>query len=75
MPRGYPTLRRHKPSGQGVVTLSGKDHYCGPWPRRSLRKPPPETCTHYERLVAEWLANGRQLPAPRAEAPALTVGE
>ncbi len=24
-----PSLRRHKPSGLGVVTLNGKDHYLG----------------------------------------------
>jgi hypothetical protein len=26
-----PTYRRHKPTGQAVVTLCGKDHYLGKW--------------------------------------------
>lgn len=26
-----PGYRRHKPSGQAVVTLSGRDFYLGPW--------------------------------------------
>jgi hypothetical protein len=29
---GTPSLQRHKPSGQAVVTLSGKDVYLGVWP-------------------------------------------
>jgi hypothetical protein len=33
MPRNphLPSLRRHKPSKQGVVTLNGHDHYLGRW--------------------------------------------
>jgi hypothetical protein len=27
--RAYPSYRRHKPSGQAVVTLNGKDIYLG----------------------------------------------
>jgi integrase len=69
-----PSLRRHKPSGQAVVTLDGKDHYLGPWPA-TLRKPPPGAREAYDRLIAEWLANGRRPPDPAADAPALTVNE
>ncbi len=29
-----PSLRRHKPSGQVVVTLDGRDHYLGAWPAK-----------------------------------------
>ena len=32
-----PSYRRHKPSGQAVVTLSGKDFYLGPWNTRVSR--------------------------------------
>jgi integrase len=56
-----PSLRRHKPSEQAVVTLSGHDHYLGPWPA-SEKKAPAEAQQAYDRLIAEWLANGRQLP-------------
>lgn len=56
-----PSLRRHKPSGLAVVTLSGKDLYCGSWgdnPKRASKVAREE----YDRLTALWLANGRQWP-------------
>jgi hypothetical protein len=56
MPVRTPSYRLHKPSGQAVVTFSGKDHYLG-------RFGSPESREAYDRLVAEWLAN-RRCPAP-----------
>ena len=50
-----PTYRLHKPSGKAVVTLCGRDFYLGPWNS-------PDSRLEYDRLVAEWLANSRQLP-------------
>jgi hypothetical protein len=59
-----PTLRRHKPSSLGIVTLNGKDHYLGHWPE-GHKNPPPDVQTANDRLIAEWLAKGRRLqPAP-----------
>lgn len=58
-PRQIPRHCHHKASGRGVVRLGGKDHYTGPWGS-------PEAEAAYERLVAEWLANGRSLPDPTA---------
>jgi integrase len=59
-----PSLRRHKPSSLGVVTLNGKDHYLGNWPE-SQKAPPEAVRLAYDRLIAEWLASGRRLhPAP-----------
>ena len=49
-----PSYRLHKPSGQAVVTLGGRDVYLGPHNSRTSR-------AEYDRVVAEWLANGRQL--------------
>lgn len=69
-----PSLRPHKASGRGVVTLNGVDHYCGPWPK-GKKKPPEETKAEYDCLVAEWLANGRRLPEKGSEPDVLTVGE
>jgi integrase len=71
-----PSLRRHKPSQRGVVTLNGVDLYLGPWPR-SCRKPPPETQAAYDRTIAEWLANGRRaVPTAGSERPAgVTLNE
>lgn len=54
-----PSYRRHKSSGQAIVTLNGKDHLLGPYGTVPSRN-------RYNRLIAEWLANGRQLPRPDA---------
>ena len=52
-----PAYRRHKPSGQAVVTLCGKDHYLGRWNTKASRN-------EYDRLIGEWLASGRIIPQP-----------
>jgi len=46
-----PNYRRHKKSGQTIVTLSGHDHYLGPW-NSATSKPA------YKRLTYEYLAAG-----------------
>lgn len=51
-----PAYRHHKQSGNAVVTLDGRDHYLGPWKSKESRE-------KYDRLISEWLANGRRLPA------------
>ena len=53
-----PSYRHHKPSGQAVVTLRGKDHYLGTWKSKASK-------TEYDRVVQLWLDNGRQLPQER----------
>ena len=63
-----PSLRRHKPSGLAVVTLNGQDHYLGPWPT-GCRKAPPDARAGYDRLIAEWLSNGRRRPAGQGARP------
>lgn len=50
-PVRIPSYRRHKPSGQAVVTLAGRDVYLGEWKSAGSRR-------QYERLLAEWLATG-----------------
>jgi integrase len=71
-----PSLRRHKTHGLGVVTLNGHDHYLGPWPA-GLHTPPAAVQAAYDRLIAEWLANGRQLlpMRPGATTAGPTVAE
>ena len=49
-----PSYRLHKPTGQAVVTLNGRDHYLGKHGSTASRHA-------YDRLLAEWLENGRQL--------------
>ena len=50
-----PSYRHHKPSGQAVVTLNGRDFYLGEFDSPSSRE-------GYDRLICEWLSHGRQLP-------------
>ncbi len=55
MPRltqSLPKYRKHRASGQAVVTIGGRDHYLGPHRSRVSR-------VLYDRLMAEYLANGR----------------
>jgi Site-specific recombinase XerC len=51
--RSLPTYRKHRASGQAIVTLSGKDFYLGPHGTKTSR-------LEYDRHVAEWLARGRR---------------
>jgi integrase len=58
-----PSYRLHRPSGKGVATLGGRDFY---FPGKYGSK---ESKAAYDRLVGEWLANGRRLPRPAGHAP------
>jgi hypothetical protein len=49
-----PKYRRHKASGQAMVTLNGVDHYLGSHGTKASK-------LTYDRLIIEWMANGRQL--------------
>ncbi|MCO6043326.1 site-specific integrase [Aeoliella sp. ICT_H6.2] len=48
-----PKYRKHRGTGQAVVTLSGRDHYLGKHGTAASRR-------EYDRLIAEWLVSGRQ---------------
>jgi len=54
-----PSYRLHKQSRQAIVTLSGRDVLLGRHGTRESRE-------KYNRVIAEWLAAGRQLPEARA---------
>ena len=60
-----PSYRKHKGSGQAVVTLDGREVYLG-------KHGTPASKAEYDRLIAIWLANGRRLPNDDVE---LTVNE
>jgi len=49
-----PSYRLHRSTGQAVVTIAGRDHYLGVHGTVQSRDA-------YDRLIAEWLANGRML--------------
>jgi integrase len=56
MPRlkyAVPSYRKHKQSGQAIVTLNGKDYLLGPHGTAASR-------AKYDRLIQEWLDRGRQ---------------
>ena len=60
MPRhvnAVPKYRKHRASGQAVVTIFGRDHYLGPHGTKVSRDA-------YDRLIAEFLASGRKNIAP-----------
>ena len=65
----FPAYRLHKPSGQAVVGLGGKSVYLGPY-GSDLSK------GEFDRVLAEFLTNGRRPPGPPAAGPPrLTVSE
>lgn len=55
--QAIPKYRKHKASGQAVVTLDGKDFYLGPHRSRA-------SVAEYDRLIGEWLAGGRTIADP-----------
>ncbi len=72
MPRppknGLPSYRHHKPSGQAVVTLHGTDVYLGPYGTRISRDA-------YDRVVGEYLAQGRRWPPTGDDDSDCTINE
>jgi integrase len=60
-----PSYRFHRPSGQAVVTLDGRDVYLGTHGSAASK-------SKYNRLTGEWLAAGRRLPA---DPQATTIAE
>jgi integrase len=70
-PPRVPSYRRHKASGQAIVTIGGKMIYLG-------RYGSAESRAEYNRIIAEWLARDPAAPAPMSRAgdqSALTVAE
>ena len=71
MPRlaqSVPKYRKHKASGQAFVELNGQRHYLGPHGSRTSRD-------EYDRLIGEWLQNGRTTKPVNAESGCLLVVE
>ncbi len=52
--RSIRAYRKHRASGQAIVTLGYRDFYLGPYGSKISR-------SEYDRLVGEWLQQGRQL--------------
>lgn len=56
----FPKYRHHKSTGRAVVTLGGREIYLGAYGT-------PESRGAYDRLIAEWIGAGRQLPNHAAD--------
>jgi integrase len=73
-PRSIPSYRKHKQSGQALVCLTDplagrKDYLLGPYGSAASKR-------MYERLIVEWLANGRRLSPPASPTgPGITINE
>jgi hypothetical protein len=64
--KSIPTYRKHRPTGQAVVTITGRDHYLGPHGTKASK-------LEYDRLIGEWIAAGR--PTSTATATDITIAE
>lgn len=60
-----PSYRLHKPTGQAVVTLNGRDHYLGLHGSK-------ESQEKYSRTIAEWLQQGARALAAQDQAASTT---
>jgi len=68
MPKRIPTYRFHRARQCAVVRIEGRDHYLGAWES-------PESRAKYDRLIAEYLANGRTLESVQPMDAGITVVE
>ena len=67
--RGIPSYRKHKATGQGVVTIDGSDRYLGKHGTDASRRA-------YDKLIGEWLVDRAEHEPPDARPMRdLTVSE
>ncbi len=68
-PLVIPKLGHHRASGRAICRLNGRDHYLGIFGT-------PKAKANYDRLIAEWLANGRRpFNEPEVKAATRSVNE
>jgi integrase len=69
-PNSVPAYCLHRASGKAIVRINGRDRYLGPYGSDESR-------AEYDRVIAEWLASGRQVePASSvADKPTRSVNE
>jgi len=65
-PKGTPRYLHHKASGKAFVRIDGKNIYLGFFGTK-------ESKAEYDRVISEWLANGRQLPQTNNLRKILTI--
>src|SRR5262245_57563399 len=72
-PSSVPSYRQHKQSGQAIITLPD-----GVGNRRDVllgKFGSPQSRAEYARVIAEWEANSRRLPARQSGTPDISVNE
>lgn len=65
-PKGTPGYLHHKASGKAYVRIEGRDIYLGFHGSQ-------ESKAEYDRIISEWLANGRHLPQAENQQQVMTV--
>ncbi len=60
-PERAPRYRKHKATGQAIVTIDGRDFYLGKYRSAESREA-------YKRKIAEWIQHDGKLPAPKHSA-------
>ena len=65
---GIPSYRHYKRTGQAIVCIDGRYFYLGPYGTTQSR-------AEYDKLIAEWLANGRNLLPSSDENGRVTIVE
>ena len=53
--QAVPQYRKHRASGQAIVSIGGQDVYLGPYGTKASK-------VEYDRLIGEWLAGHGTLP-------------
>lgn len=71
---GIPSLRLHRPSGQAVATIGGRDFYFGPW-GQSPRRPSAAAKAAYDLEISRWLSEGRPVAWSAADQSGITIAE
>ncbi len=66
--KSLPKYRKHRASGQAIVTIGGRDFYLGPYGTKASR-------LEYDRVICQWLENGRQPILDEDETAGITVLE
>lgn len=66
--RKTPEMRLYKPRNLARVRINGTEIYLGKWGSDEAQQ-------KYEKVLAEYFANGRSLPEPEPEIPDITVTE
>ena len=66
--KNLPGYLQHKASGQAIVVIHGKTTYLGKYRSQASREA-------YERIIGEYIANGKKLPPTRVSGSGISIEE